>query len=133
MAAEAYWILSGDNTVTGIAPYSSSMAKFSDDGITLAGAYGVPFREQVEHVCEALDDDPDTHQATMTFWRPSPEPSKDIPCAVALDFKLRNGKLNLHVFMRSSDQWLGLPYDIFSFSLIAATVASALMESGATF
>lgn len=125
MAAEAYWIIIGDDSVAGIAPYNSVMAKFSDDGERLAGAYGVPFNEQVGYVCDALERDPDTRQATMTFWRPSPKPSKDIPCTVALDFKIRGDKLNLHAFMRSSDQWLGLPYDIFSFSLIAAAVCSA--------
>jgi thymidylate synthase len=126
MAAEAYWIINGDNSLAGIVPYNSVMAKFSDDGKTLAGAYGVPLSQQIGYVINKLEEDHDTRQAVMTFWRPNPLPSKDIPCTVALDFKIRDGKLNLHVFMRSSDQWLGLPYDIFSFSMIAYAVMSCL-------
>jgi thymidylate synthase len=34
-------------------------------------------------------------------------------------FKIRDDKLHLSVFMRSSDVWLGLPYDIFAFSMVA--------------
>jgi thymidylate synthase len=54
-------------------------------------------------------------------WR-----SKDVPCTVAWHFQLRNGGLALTVFMRSNDVWLGLPYDVLSFTTIQRVVASAL-------
>lgn len=37
-------------------------------------------------------------------------------------FQIRDDLFNAHVFMRSSDVWLGLPYDIFSFTMIAEWV-----------
>ena len=40
MAAEAFWILSGDDTVAGIIPWNKRIAEFSDDGQTFFGAYG---------------------------------------------------------------------------------------------
>ncbi len=56
--------------------------------------------------------------------------SKDVPCTVALAFNLREGasgeELNCHVLMRSNDLWLGFPYDMLNFSMIAATVAGRL-------
>ncbi len=126
MAAEALWILTGDNRVETIAPYNKHISQFSDDGKTFAGAYGPRILDQLDYVVETLKNDPDTRQATLTIWSPRPEPSKDIPCTVAIDFKIRHGRLNVHVFMRSSDVWLGLPYDVFNFSMIGAMVCGML-------
>jgi thymidylate synthase len=122
LAAEAWWLLTGRNDVASIAPYSQAISQFSDDGETFFGSYGPPFVEQLPYVANALLADPDTRQATMTFWRPSPPKTKDVPCTVALDFKLRNGRLHTCVFMRSSDAWLGVPYDAFNFTMMTCRV-----------
>ena len=126
MAAEASWILSGSNQLAPLLEVNPKMAAFSDDGLTLAGAYGPRILSQFIYVVEKITSDPDTRQATMTIWTPNPGPSKDIPCTVAMDFKLRDGRLNAHVFMRSSDVWLGLPYDVFAFTSVACTIVAAL-------
>ena len=118
MAAEAYWILTGDDTVSGIVPYNSHIAAFSDDGKKFQGAYGPRIKEQFDWVLQKLVQDHNTRQAGLVIWKDSPAPSKDIPCTVTIWFSIRNGKLNVHVFMRSSDIWLGLPYDIFNFSML---------------
>jgi hypothetical protein len=123
MAAEALWIVSGDNQLAPLVRFAPHYARFSDDGRTLRGAYGPPFHTQLEYVIQALTLDRDTRQASLSIWRPNPEPSKDIPCTMAMNFSIRNDKLNSHVFMRSSDAWLGLPYDTFSFTLMAVMVA----------
>lgn len=54
-------------------------------------------------------------------WR-----SKDVPCTVAWHFTIRDNKLILTVFMRSNDVWLGLPYDLLSFTTVQRVVASML-------
>lgn len=126
MAAEAWWILSGKSDVASIAPYSKQISQFSDDGETFFGSYGVPFVAQLNYVANALEQDPDTRQATMTFWRQNPPVTKDVPCTVALDFKLRGNLLFLCVFMRSSDNWLGIPYDAFNFTMLACRVLEML-------
>lgn len=128
MAAEAYWILSGDDRVDGIAPYNGKIADFSDDGVRFFGAYGPKIRAQLDYVVEALVKDPFTRQAVMTIWRENPQPSKDIPCTVAVSFTLRSHRLTTHVFMRSSDIWLGLPYDVFNFSMLGHLVCAKLNE-----
>jgi thymidylate synthase len=125
LAAEALWILAGDDRVETIAPYNPNIAQFSDDGVHFAGAYGAPIVAQFDYVVSALLRDRDTRQAGLTIWRPNPPPSKDVPCTVAIWFSIRADRLNCHVFMRSSDAWLGLPYDVFVFSMLAAKVACA--------
>jgi thymidylate synthase len=119
MAAEAYWIMSGDNTVAGIAPWNSRIADFSDDGIKFFGAYGPKVVTQLDYVVEKLVADRDSRQAGLTIWRENPPETKDVPCTIALFASIRHSKVNLHVFMRSSDVWLGLPYDVFNFSMLA--------------
>lgn len=122
MAAEAAWILSGDNKVKSIAHFSKEISKFSDNGDTFFGAYGPPVMEQLPYVIDCLIKDEDTRQAVLTIWRQSPGPSKDIPCTVAMQWMIRHGLLHCNVFMRSSDLWLGHPYDIFNFSAITFAI-----------
>lgn len=123
MASEALWIISGSKSLRFNPHIHEKLERFSDDGETLAGAYGVPFVQQVKWVVDKLSEDPDSRQAVMTIWQPRPWPSKDIPCTVALQFLVRNDTLYTNVFMRSSDVWLGLPYDLFSFSIMSMVVA----------
>lgn len=129
MFAEAHWILSGSNRLADVIPFCKRMEEFSDDGFTLSGAYGPKFLSQVDYICQILNKDPGTRQAVMTFWEKCPNPSKDIPCTISLQFFIRNGFLHLSVHMRSSDAWLGLPYDIFNFTMMAIYVKLFLFQN----
>ena len=130
MAAEAAWIMSGDNRVSTIAPYSKAISSFSDDGILFFGAYGPQIRDQLSHVIQTLADDTDSRQAVMTIWRPNPRASKDIPCTISCQFVIRKDYLYCFMNMRSSDAWLGVPYDWFNFSMLSAGVALMLRQKG---
>lgn len=128
MAAEAYWILSGDDRVETIAPYNSRIKDFSDDGERFFGAYGPKIASQLPYVIKKLLTDVDSRQAGLTIWRECPPNTKDVPCTVAVFFSVRSSKLNAHVFMRSSDIWLGVPYDVFNFSMLSHLVCGLLNE-----
>lgn len=132
MVAEAYWILSGDDTVVGIAPYNSRIAEFSDDGKRFFGAYGPKILAQMDYVVAKLKADHDTRQAGLTIWRENPPTTKDVPCTVAIFFSLRGQVLNVHVFMRSSDVWLGVPYDVFNFSMLGHLICGLLNDDRAS-
>lgn len=131
MVAEAYWILKGLQGLDELTPYCQRMAQFSDDGRTLSGAYGPRFLSQVRYVTDILSAQPDTRQAVMTLWERNPRPSRDIPCTVSLQWLLRDNKLHCIAFMRSSDCWLGWPYDVFSFSMMSAYVLLQMQNTGA--
>lgn len=122
MAAEAYWILTGQQGLIDLTPYCERMADFSDDGMILSGAYGPRFLSQVRYIADVLTGEPETRQAVMTLWERNPRPSRDIPCTVSLQWLLRDNKLHCIAFMRSSDCWLGWPYDVFSFTMMSAYV-----------
>lgn len=124
MLAEAYWILSGDDRVETIRPYNSRIAEFSDDGEVFFGAYGPKISSQLPFVIDKLLEDRWTRQAGVNVWRECPPQTKDVPCTVSIFFNIRRDRLMCHVFMRSSDIWLGLPYDVFNFSMLSHLVCS---------
>ena len=121
--AEAAWILSGDNRLSTIGKYSKKIGDYSDDGKYFAGAYGPPFRDQLPYILRCLTTDKSSRQAVITIWRPRPYPSEDIPCTISLQFLLRHDSIHTVATMRSSDAWLGWPYDIYNFSCITAFIA----------
>jgi len=128
MAAEAFWILSGDDRVATIAPYNSRIKNYSDDGKRFYGAYGPKIQDQLSYIIDKLRSDENSRQAGLTIWRECPPQTKDVPCTVAIFFIIRNNKLNAHVFMRSSDIWLGIPYDVFNFSMLSHLVCCLVNE-----
>ncbi len=148
MVAEFVWILCGRADVESIAHYNSGISRFSDDGRTFFGAYGPRWRDQLGGALSRLRGDPTTRQAVITTWRPEyneetgakdgdgGDPvrlymeTRDVPCTVATQYRLRGGVLDASVFMRSSDAWLGLPYDVFNFASLQRAVAAELGAEG---
>lgn len=132
--AEAGWILEGDNRVLSIEPYSKIIKNFSDDGCFFFGAYGPKIIDQLEYIGRTFKADLMSRQAVINIWREKPPVSKDIPCTLNVQFLIRPDKehncfrLFTTVNMRSSDIWLGIPYDWFTFSMVSAYVALYLRK-----
>lgn len=126
MAAEAAWVLAGDDALAPLIAVNSRMVEFSDDGLTLAGAYGKRLVPQLPYILETLLRDPGSRQAVATTWISSPRQSKDIPCTLTWLFLIRDNQLHLRVDMRSSDAWLGIPYDFFTFSVVGLHIYQQL-------
>lgn len=130
MLQEAYWILSGSNRLSDLTPFIKGYGRFSDDGVTLNGAYGPKVVDQLNYVVSALEKDNDSRQAVLTTWRERPGESKDIPCTVSMQFIIRDGVLYTSVGMRSHDIVLGFTYDVFTFSMISRAVQLLLISRG---
>lgn len=95
---------------------------------TAQSAYGPRLGEQLERVVYELRAHPDSRRPQIIVARHDDWP-EDRPCTTALTFLLRGTSLETHVAMRSWDLWLGLPYDIMMFSVIAQAVARCLPEA----
>lgn len=119
MAAEAAWILSGDNRVSTIKPYSSVISRFSDDGQFFFGAYGPKIRDQLPYIIEKLGNASESRHALLNIWREQPRNTKDVPCTISLQWLIRDDELHCFDTMRSSDIWLGWPYDVFNMSMVS--------------
>lgn len=128
---ELLWYLSGSNRLDAISKYSSAWQSLSDNGYTVNSAYGYRIKSQFgfdqwEYVKGLLKKDHNTRQAVIHIKDANDEPTKDTPCTVSLQFLLRDNKLNLTVYMRSNDIWLGFPYDVFSFTCMQILMCNEL-------
>lgn len=130
MAAEFLWLVSGSNDARLIIPYNASIEQYAyqvqDIPLYFQGAYGPKISDQLPYIIETLTGDRDSRQALLTIWRERPGPSKDIPCTCLMQFFIRNSLLDMVVYMRSNDAWLGLPYDVFNFTMLQRYIASLL-------
>src|SRR5262245_30105248 len=118
MVAEFLWIMYGYDDVQTIGKYNSKLVEFSDDGVFLWGAYGPRVQVHLPYALSALEKDVNTRQAVMELWRTPWTPTKDVPCTLTVQFLIRGERVFCFVNMRSSDVYLGLPYDFFVFSQI---------------
>lgn len=128
MAAEAAWILSGNNRVDQIEKYSKYIWEFSDNGIFYFGSYGPKIIDQLSYILDSLKKDKDSRQAVINIWRENPYPTKDMPCSTTCQFLIRDNKLNIIWNMRSSDGVLGVVYDQFNIAMLAGYVLLLLNE-----
>jgi thymidylate synthase len=127
LVAEWVWIASGRQDVASIAAYNSRIAQFSDNGEHFFGAYGPRIADHWEEKLDLCRRDPGTRQAVLVTYRHPPNGgTKDLPCTLTLQLLPREGKLHLVVNMRSSDVWLGLPYDVFNFTMLQNAAAGEL-------
>ena len=128
---ELAWYLSGSNRVSDIAPFAKKWEEISDDGVHNNSAYGWRIHDkfdfdQWEYAKRLLQEDPSSRQAVIHIKDADNRPTKDTPCTVYLQFLLRDGKLNLSTHMRSNDIWMGVPYDMFSFTFLQMKMAMEL-------
>lgn len=135
-ALEALQLISGLSTPDLIVAASPAFANYREVDGQFWGAYGERVHNQVQSVVNKLHQDPDSRQAVLTLWDPALDNTpgkKDYPCTVAMNFRIRNGALNLSVVMRSNDVWLGTTYDIFQFTQLQMTVARMLQVDVGTY
>lgn len=135
---ELCWYLAGRDDLAFIQYYIPRYYKYSDDGKTLNGAYGRRWFDlgdvnQIEKILDILKNKGDSRQAVMQVFSASDlqKKTEDVPCTCTLQFMKRNGKLEMLTNMRSNDAYLGLPHDIFSFTMLQEILArSANCELG---
>ena len=125
--AEWLWMLHGSNEAKLIMGYNKNLGFSLDDGAErFSGAYGPKIVEQLDYVRQVLAADPDSRQAVISIWRERPRLTKDVPCTLSMQFFIRDNALHMMTTMRSNDVWLGLPYDLFSFTQIQRSLARDL-------
>ena len=125
---EWLWCMEGRNDLEMISYYAPSYKKYSDDGITVHGAYGPRIVPCIKEIIEILKNDMYSRQAIIPIYNNNDVncKSKDIPCTLTMHFLVRDAKLNMNVYMRSNDIYLGFPYDIFNFTMLHEYIATKL-------
>jgi hypothetical protein len=126
-SAEFIQLLGGYSDVHQLTAIQPRFLEFTDAG-RLRGAYGPRLRTQLRQVVRLLQRDPASRQAVVNLWRHDEleTSSSDVPCTLSLGFTIRDDVLDARVTMRSSDLWLGIPYDFAQFTALQRTLAAVL-------
>lgn len=131
---ELLWYLSGANDLDFIQYYISLYEESSDDGQTIYGAYGPRLfnmrgeHNQFQNVINLLRKKPSSRQAVIQLFDASDieEHHNDVPCTCSLQFLIRKNRLHMFTSMRSNDAFLGLPHDVFAFTMMQEIMARTL-------
>jgi len=108
------------------AAYWTPKAKYDGD---LGRVYGVQWRDwrgvdQLSKLIEGIKSDPNGRRHILTAWNVDELDQMALPpCHVLAQFYASNGKLSCHMYQRSVDVFLGLPFNIASYALLTHMIA----------
>lgn len=103
------------------------------EGNEIYGGYGPRLfcwkgQNQIANVSTVLRNRRDSRRAVIQLFDAVDiaKEHKDIPCTCTLQFMIRHDKLHMFTAMRSNDAFLGLPHDVFSFTMLQEIMARTL-------
>lgn len=111
-----------------------SDATFSKKYGDLGNVYGAQWRrwqtsrgdtiDQLGNIIEQIKTNPDSRRLIVSAWNPEDIPNVALPpCHVLFQFYVNDNKLSLQLYQRSGDMFLGVPFNIASYSLLLNLVA----------
>lgn len=85
--------------------------------------YGI---DQIREVVENIKEDPYSRRHVVSAWNVGLLDSMALaPCHVLFQFYVQDGKLSCHLYQRSADMFLGVPFNIASYALLTHLIAKA--------
>ena len=108
------------------AAYWTPKARYDGD---LGRVYGVQWRDwrgvdQLANLIEGIKKDPNGRRHIITAWNVDELEQMALPpCHVLAQFYVSNSKLSCHMYQRSVDVFLGLPFNIASYALLTHMIA----------
>src|ERR1700722_12591720 len=129
---ELCWYLAKTNKLNFISYYIPRYKDYAE-GDEVFGAYGPRLFDwkglnQLANVTDLLGRKRDSRQAVIQLFDGHDIVGEhgDVPCTCTVQFMLRQGVLQMFISMRSNDAFIGLPHDIFCFTMIQEIVARTL-------
>lgn len=140
---EVIWMLSGDTNIkylndNGVTIWDSWCGEDGD----LGPVYGYQWRawyngifdpiDQIQNAIDLLRTKPDDRGIIVTAWNPADLPYMALrPCHCLFQLIVINGKLNLEIYQRSADAFLGTPFNLAFYALMTHMFAQqANLEVG---
>lgn len=85
-----------------------------------------PGVDQLKEVINTLKTNPDDRRMIVSAWNPSQLSQMALPpCHILFQLYVNNGNLSLQWYQRSVDSFLGLPFNIISYSILCRILAEA--------
>ncbi len=147
---ELIWFLSGDTNIKYLKENGVSIwDDWANENGDLGPVYGAQWRswishngeviDQIKNLIEQIKNNPNSRRLLVSAWNPAvlpdPKTEKDFnlniangkqalpPCHCLFQFYVHDGKLSLQLYQRSADIFLGVPFNIASYSLLLMMVA----------
>ena len=94
--------------------YGSQWRRFDGHGGT----------DQIESIIDQIKNNPDSRRIILSAWNPNKLDEMALPpCHTLAQFRVMNGKLSCQLYQRSADMFLGVPFNIASYSLLTHMLA----------
>jgi thymidylate synthase len=132
---ELLWILQGDTNIRYLKDHGVRIwDEWADESGDLGPVYGAQWRsfrgagdqvvDQISWVVEQIKDNPDSRRHIVSAWNPSEIGRMALPpCHTLFQFYVAEGKLSCQLYQRSADIFLGVPFNIASYALLAMMMA----------
>lgn len=136
VVGELLWFLRGDSNVRWLQERGVTIWDEWADPVTgeLGPVYGVQWRswpapngqriDQMAQLVEDIKHNPDSRRLLVSAWNVAELPKMALaPCHVMFQFYVAQGRLSCQLYQRSADIFLGVPFNIASYSLLTHMVA----------
>jgi thymidylate synthase len=132
---ELLWFLSGSTNIRALQEEGVHIwDEWADAHGELGPVYGKQWRswtcqdgsalDQINQALQLIRTDPNSRRILVSAWNVADLPEMALaPCHVLFQFYVAQGRLSCHLYQRSADAFLGLPFNIASYALLTNLVA----------
>jgi thymidylate synthase len=132
---ELLWFLRGDTNVRYLKAHGVTIwDEWADENGDLGRVYGAQWRDwrgangvrvdQIDKVIAEIKSNPQSRRLIVSAWNPAEIDEMALPpCHVLFQFYVQDGELSCQLYQRSADLFLGVPFNIASYSLLTMMVA----------
>ncbi|QDU78175.1 Thymidylate synthase [Bremerella volcania] len=132
---ELLWFLQGDTNIRYLKENKVRIwDEWADADGNLGPVYGKQWRswqtpsgetiDQVSQLVEQIKTNPDSRRLIVSAWNVADVPQMALPpCHLLFQFYVAEGKLSCQLYQRSADVFLGVPFNIASYSLLTMMIA----------
>jgi thymidylate synthase len=135
---ELLWFLRGDTNVKYLNEHGVTIwDEWADENGNLGRVYGAQWRDwhgangvrvdQVDNLIAQVKKNPQSRRLIVSAWNPAEIDKVALPpCHVLFQFYIQDGELSCQLYQRSADLFLGVPFNIASYSLLTMMVAQVV-------
>lgn len=132
---ELLWFLRGETNTAYLKEHGVTIwDAWADDEGELGPVYGYQWRswptadgrhvDQISDVVQQIQDNPDSRRLIVCAWNVGDVPRMALPpCHLLFQFYVADGRLSCQLYQRSADVFLGVPFNIASYSLLTMMIA----------
>ena len=132
---ELLWFIAGDTNIRYLNEHGVTIwDEWADDNGDLGPIYGHQWRswptpdgetiDQLAALVESLKNNPDSRRHIVSAWNVAEVEKMALPpCHALFQFYVAEGKLSCQLYQRSADVFLGVPFNIASYSLLTIMLA----------